>query len=96
MATPPHITYRIKKVLLEVFQTDLHPSEIGDDQLLFGQSLPSLSDPLLELVSRLETEFDIKFRDEDLGSEFFVSVEAMAGVIKAILNNGCNRSELAY
>jgi len=73
---------KIKKALMEVFQIELSPSEIGDDEVLFSQPLSSISERLLELIDKLEEEFDIKIKDEDLRAELFLSVKAMVNYIK--------------
>lgn len=85
--TTDSIVPRIKKVLIEVFQLELDLSEIGEEHVLFGKPLASISEQLLELVGRLEEEFHIKFKDEDLRSELFVSVEAMVESIEKALKN---------
>lgn len=72
---------RIKKALIEIFQIELAPSEIGDDDVLFSQPLSSISEQLLELIDKLEREFGIKIKDEELRAELFISVQAMLNYI---------------
>ena len=62
---------------MEVFQIELAPS----DDILFSQPLSSMSEQLLELIDKLEREFDIKIKGEDLRAELFISVKTLLNYI---------------
>ncbi len=56
----------------------LEPDSIADDQPLFGGELGLDSVDALELVVALEREFGVAVPSEEVGSEAFHNVRAMA------------------
>ena len=56
----------------------LDPESIADDQPLFGGALGLDSVDALELVVALEREFGIAVPSEEIGTEVFHSVRALA------------------
>jgi acyl carrier protein len=70
---------RLKRLVVESLKLDgLDPDSIGDDQPLFGGALGLDSVDALELVVALEREFGVTVPSEEVGSDAFGSVRALA------------------
>ena len=70
---------RLKRLVVESLKLDgLDPESIGDDQPLFGGALGLDSVDALELVVALEREFGVTVPSEEVGSDAFRSVRALA------------------
>lgn len=73
---------RIKRVIVDSLMLDgLSPDQIADDQQLFGEGLGLDSIDGLELVLGLEQAFGIKIRTEEMGRDFFSTVDSLAELI---------------
>lgn len=82
-ATPDsELKSRIKRLIVERLKLETDPSEIADDQPLFGEGLGLDSIDALELVLGLEQEFGVKIEDEEVGGEALASVEALASFVR--------------
>jgi len=73
---------RIKRLIVERLKLETDPSEIGDDEPLFGEGLGLDSIDALELVLGLEQEFGVKIEDEEVGGEALASVNALAAFVR--------------
>lgn len=73
---------RIKRLIVERLKLETDPSEIGDDEPLFGEGLGLDSIDALELVLGLEQEFGVKIEDEEVGGEALASVSALAAFVR--------------
>jgi len=73
---------RLKRLIVERLKLETDPSEIGDDDPLFGEGLGLDSIDALELVLGLEQEFGVKIEDEEVGGEALASVSALADFIR--------------
>jgi len=62
---------------------DIEPSDIGNDEPLFGDGLGLDSIDALELIVLLEKEYGIKVEDPKEGKKIFVSVTTLADFIIA-------------
>ena len=62
---------------------DMEPSDIGNDEPLFGDGLGLDSIDALELIVLLEKDYGIKLTDPAQSREIFVSINRMAEFIEA-------------
>jgi acyl carrier protein len=77
--TAAELMPRLKRLVVEGLKLDgLDPESIGDQQPLFGGELGLDSVDALELVVALEREFGVAVPSEEVGSEAFHSVRALA------------------
>lgn len=76
----------IEKLKVQIIEQlnleDIEPSDIGNDEPLFGDGLGLDSIDALELIVLLEKEYGIKVEDPKKGKEIFVSVTTLAQFIK--------------
>ena len=75
------ITRRVKQVFVQALELDVDPSEIDDDEPLFGEGLGADSIASLKIVFALEEEFGFEVDDEDLQVELFSSVRTLSQYI---------------
>lgn len=80
--TDSELKDRIKRLLVERLKLETEPSEIADDQPLFGEGLGLDSIDALELVLGLEQEFGVRIEDEEVGGEALASVNALADFVR--------------
>jgi acyl carrier protein len=74
---------KLKTLIIESLQLeDIEPSDIEDDEPLFGNGLGLDSIDALELVVALEKEFGIIIPDEDVGKEAFASLNALTDFVE--------------
>lgn len=73
---------RIKRLIVDRLKLETDPSEIGDDDPLFGEGLGLDSIDALELVLGLEQEFGVKIEDEEVGGEALASVSSLAAFVR--------------
>lgn len=69
---------RIKELIIERMNLRLSPSDIGDDQGIFGNEEGSLaldSIDALDLVVAIYEEFDVEIQDSDM--HIFASVQSI-------------------
>lgn len=68
---------QIKHLIVAALGLDVDPTEIPDDEALFGgMELDSMA--TLEIVAAIEEEFGITVEDDELTVELFGSVETLA------------------
>ncbi len=73
---------RLKKLIITRLKLEIEPSEIEDNQPLFGEGLGLDSIDALELVLGLEQEFGVKVEDEEVGVKAFASIDALVAFVK--------------
>jgi acyl carrier protein len=73
---------RIKQLIVNVLGLSGEPTQISDDQPLFGRGLGLDSLDALELVVGLEEEFEVSVSDDDVSS--LSTVNKMADYILAV------------
>lgn len=61
---------------------DISPSDIKNDEVLFGDGLGLDSIDALELIVLVEQEYGIKITDPEKGKEIFSSVNTLAQFIE--------------
>ncbi len=77
--TAAELVPRLKRLVVEGLKLDgLDPESIGDEQPLFSGALGLDSVDALELVVALEREFGITVPSEEVGTESFATVAALA------------------
>ena len=75
---------RLKELLIERLKfEDMTPDDIGDDDPLFEGGLGLDSIDALEIVVMLESEFDLKIKNESSAREHFRSISSLAKLVKA-------------
>ena len=74
---------RLKELIVDRLKLEMEPDTIGDSQSLFGpEGLGLDSIDALELVLGIEQEFGVRIEDEEMGSQAFASVEALADFVE--------------
>lgn len=73
---------RIKQMIVERLNLYIDPTEIGDDQPLFGEGLGLDSVDALELIVGLETEFGIKIPSGQ--NERFKTVNTLSSFVEEL------------
>ena len=77
---------RIKELLVEtLFLQDVQPQDIKDDDNL-QETLDVDSVALFQVVAGLEEAFDIRIEDDDFDAELFSTVNGIASVVAAKLD----------
>ena len=71
-----------KNIIAQLNLEDLQPSDIENDEPLFGDGLGLDSIDALELIVLLEKDYGIKLSDPQQGKEIFASVNTMAEFIE--------------
>lgn len=75
---------KLKELLIERLKfEDMTPEDIGDEEPLFEGGLGLDSIDALEIVVMLETEFDIKVKNESSARESFRSIASLADFVSA-------------
>ena len=86
MATPEVNRDDLKEMIVTSLQLeDVNPSEMKDDEPLFGGQLELDSVDALELVVAIEGRYGIKIRSEDMQTEDFKSVDSLYQMIRSRL-----------
>lgn len=74
---------RLKQLIVDRLKLEIEPGQIGDSDSLFGSDGLGLdSIDALELVLGIEQEFGVRIEDEEMGSQAFASVEALAEFVE--------------
>ena len=79
------IEHRIKEKIVKTLELDIEPSDIPDDEILFGGGLGVDSVSMLEILVALEEEFKIEIEEEDFRVEEFSSIRQLAEYIGSAL-----------
>ncbi len=77
------IVNRLKTLIARELDANISEAEITGDVPLFEEGLGLDSVLLVELISLVEKEFEIKFSDEELTPESFSTVNVLAEIILA-------------
>lgn len=73
---------RLRKLIVERLKLEISPDDIQAEQPLFGDDGLGLdSIDALELVLGIEQELGVRIDDEDVGSQAFASVRALASFV---------------
>lgn len=73
---------KLRLLIIESLQLeDIEPSDIEEEEPLFGNGLGLDSIDALELVVALEKEFGIIIPDEEVGQEAFASLSALTDFV---------------
>lgn len=73
------IKSRLKELLVsELSLEDIEPSEIADDEVLFGEGLGLDSLDAVEIVVLLQRNFGLEVQDMEKGREIFYSLDTLA------------------
>ena len=73
------IKSRLKELLIsELSLEDIEPSEIADDEMLFGEGLGLDSLDAVEIVVLLQRNFGLEIQDMEKGREIFQSLDTLA------------------
>lgn len=83
MTAPNDLKRKLKELLIERLKfEDMTPDDIGDDEPLFAGGLGLDSIDALEIVVMLESEFNIKLKNESSAREHFRSVSSLAEYVE--------------
>jgi acyl carrier protein len=83
--TEAEISRTVSTFISKNFLFDEH-LQVTDDQSLLGTSVLD-STGVLELITFLETEYGVKFNDDELTAENFDSLARIRSIISRKLNN---------
>lgn len=73
------IKSKLKELLVsELSLEDIEPSEIADDETLFGEGLGLDSLDAVEIVVLLQRHFGLEVQDMEKGKEIFFSLDTLA------------------
>lgn len=73
---------RMKEIIIQSLNLEgMTPSQIGDDEPLFGEGLGLDSVDALELVVALEKEYGITIESHEVGREVFASVASLSAFV---------------
>lgn len=79
----PRLMDFLRRMIIESLKLeDLDPTEIQENEPLFGEGLGLDSLDALELVVAIEKHFGVVIENEDQGKEAFVSLGALARYIQ--------------
>ena len=82
--TKEELKLRLKSQIIHFLNlTDLTPSDIKDDEPLFGDGLGLDSIDSLELVVLLKKEYGINIQDQREGRKILVDINTMVNYIEA-------------
>ncbi len=87
MMTLNEVENRVKEILIEDMELNLEPSDIDVNEEYFLDKYGLNSVDALELLLRMEEEFDIEISDENLNAELIKSVGVLSNYIFGLLNN---------
>ncbi len=73
-----NLTEEVKLLIITSLKLDKKPSEIADDEPLFGGGLGLDSIDALELAVAIERTYRVTIPDEKVGKQVFASVAALA------------------
>ena len=76
---------RIKEKIVKVLDLDIEPSDIPDDEVLFGGGLGEDSVSMLEILVAIEEEFEIEIEEENFRVEEFSSIRQLTEYIDGAL-----------
>ena len=86
MAIPEVNRDDLKEMIVTSLQLeDVNPSEMKDDEPLFGGQLELDSVDALELVVAIEGRYGIRIRSEDVQTEDFKSLDSLYQMIRSRL-----------
>ena len=88
------LEHRIKERVVKALELDIEPSDIPDDEVLFGGELGLDSISVLEVLVAIEEEFAIEIEEEDFRVEEFASIRQLAEYIGSALAK--NHSDSAH
>ena len=74
---------RVKTAIVRSLRLTISPSEITDEDPLFGEGLGLDSIDALELVLELERSFGVTVTDEEVGARVLRSVSSIVSFIEA-------------
>ncbi len=79
---------KVKELVVEVLGVDVEPTELADDEPLFGDGLVADSMVALELVAAIEEVFGIEVTDEELRVELFESLQTLSEYVEEKVESG--------
>lgn len=69
---------RIKKKIVYALELDVEPSEVPENEVLFGDGFGADSVAILEILVAIEDEFGIEIDDEEFRVESFSTIRQLA------------------
>jgi len=72
-----------KQLIIQLNLEDMEPSDIEDDEALFGEGLGLDSIDALEIILLLEKNYGIKMDDPKQGKDIMRSIQSLADYIES-------------
>ena len=69
----------LRKVIVKALRKDIEPSQVPNDNLAEALGISSVD--ALEILINVEVAFNIRVRDEDLGSHLLESLDNLAAYV---------------
>ena len=79
------LEHRIKEKVVKALELDIEPSDIPDNEILFGGGFGVDSVSMLEILVAIEEEFEIEIEDENFRVEEFSSIRQLAEYIDSAI-----------
>ncbi len=76
-----YLKEQIKCLIVTALELEVNPTEISDDEALFGGGMDLDSMATLEIVAAIEEAFGITVEDDELTAELFDSVDTLAAYV---------------
>lgn len=75
------IARTVRQILLATLELELPLESLSDETVIFEGDLGADSVQAVELITRLEEEFDIAFEDEELSAEMLETVGTLTDAV---------------
>ena len=79
---------KVKELVVRILEVEVEPTELADDEPLFGDGFVADSMVVLELVAAIEGVFGIKVTDEELCVELFESLQVPSEYVEEKVESG--------
>lgn len=77
---------KIKEIIIEQLGLSISANDISDEDYLLAGGLNIDSISMIEIIVRLETEYDISFSDEEMTIETFINILSIEELVSKKLN----------
>lgn len=83
--TEPTVSFRVRRILLDVLDLDLEPDDLVETTSLFGTTIALDSLTLLQLITELERELSCEIDDEAVMTADLVDIGSLVRLVRSQL-----------